>query len=68
MFPVTDTQKIMVRPYKKDHFNIEKNPDMRVYYRERGDTTYHELTAEKFAEIKNNFLKNGRTALLDAGN
>ncbi len=67
-FPVTDTQKILVRPYKKDQFNIEKNPDMRVYYRERGDITYHELTAEKFAEIKNNFLKNGRAVLLDAGN
>ena len=35
-FPVTDTQKIMVRPYKKDHFNIEKNPDMHVYFCERG--------------------------------
>jgi fatty-acyl-CoA synthase len=63
-FPVTDTQKIMVRPYKKDFFNIEKNPDMQVYYRERGDTTFRRLTWEKFYELKDGFIKNGRENLL----
>lgn len=63
-FPVTDTQKIMVRPYKKDYFNIEKNPDMKVFYRERGGSTYHPLTMDKFLEIKDGFKKNGREAFL----
>ena len=63
-FPVTDTQKIIIRPYKKEHFNIETNPDMVVYYRERGDTTYHRLTQEKFSEIKECFAKCGRDSLL----
>ncbi|MBN1497948.1 MAG: AMP-binding protein [Spirochaetes bacterium] len=63
-FPVTDTQKIMVKPYKKEHFNLECNPDMHIYYRERGGNTYHRMTWEKFSEIKEEFKKNGREALL----
>jgi fatty-acyl-CoA synthase len=63
-FPVTDTQKIMVRPYKKDYFNIEKNPDMQVYFRERGGSSYHRLTQQKFNEIKDGFTKNGRESFL----
>ncbi|MBP7739035.1 MAG: AMP-binding protein [Spirochaetes bacterium] len=63
-FPVTDTQKIMVRPYKKDYFNVEKNPDMKVYFRERGGSTYNPLTKEKFLEIKEGFRKNGRESFL----
>ncbi|HPG51121.1 MAG TPA: AMP-binding protein [Spirochaetota bacterium] len=63
-FPVTDTQKIMVKPYKRDHFNLEKNPDMKVYFCERGSNTYHPLTREKFSELKDGFKKNGREGLL----
>ncbi len=63
-FPVTDTQKIMVKPYKKDYFNIEKNPDMHIYYRERGGNTYNLMTREKFIEIREGFKKNGRESLL----
>ncbi len=63
-FPVTDTQKIMVRPYKKDYFNIEKNPEMQIYFRERGGSTYYRLTEEKFLEIKEGFRKNGREGFL----
>ena len=43
-FNVTSTQKILVRPFKQQHFNLEKHPDMVVYHRQRGDTTYHRLT------------------------
>ena len=64
-FPVTDTQKILVRPYKKEHFNLEKNPGMRVYFCERGGTTYLPLTKEKFVDLKDGFRKNGREGLLD---
>lgn len=63
-FPVTDTHKIVVRPYKREHYNIENTPGMRVYYRAKGDTTYHLLTPEKFQEMKTCFIANGRDALL----
>jgi len=63
-FPVTDTQKIIVRPYKRENFNIESNPDMEIYYRVRGDNTYKKLTSERYQEIKRLFETNGRTALL----
>jgi fatty-acyl-CoA synthase len=67
-FPVTDTQKIMVRPYRKENFNIECNPAMVVYYRERGSDTYLKLTGEKFAELKESFRKNGRESLISQAN
>ncbi|MBP7585353.1 MAG: AMP-binding protein [Spirochaetes bacterium] len=67
-FPVTDTQKIMVRPYKKEHFDIECNPHMVVYFRERGVDTYQKLTPEKFARIIETFRKNGRESLIARAN
>jgi len=65
-FPVTDTQKIIVRPFKHEHFNLEYNPDMHIYYRKRGDNTYRRLTPEEFDQIKNSFKLNGREAILIA--
>ncbi|ABW67922.1 AMP-binding protein [Desulfosudis oleivorans] len=63
-FNVTSTQKILVRPFKQQHFNLEKHPDMVVYHRRRGDTAYHRLTPEAYADIKAEFEKNGRASLL----
>ncbi|MFP4445865.1 MAG: AMP-binding protein [Desulfosudaceae bacterium] len=64
-FTLTNTQKILVRPFKRQHFNIESHPDMTVYYRQRGDTTYHRLTPEAFQEIKQQFAATGRQDLLE---
>lgn len=64
--PVSSTQKIQVRPFKKDHFHIGRNPDMRIYFRERGDTAYRELTPEAFAEIQARFVETGREGLLSS--
>ena len=63
-FPVTDTHKIVVRPYKREHYNLDNNPDMRIYYRAKGDATYHRLTPEKFQDMKSCFIQNGRDSLL----
>jgi fatty-acyl-CoA synthase len=63
-FAVTDTQKIMIRPFKTQHFNIEKYPDMMIYYRERGDQSYRRLMKESFEAIKNKFIQTGREGLL----
>jgi len=63
-FTVTDTQKVIVRPYKRENFNIDKNPDMRIYFKKRGEATYHKLTPEEFNKIKDDFKTNGRQAIL----
>ena len=63
-FPVTETQKIVYRSLKSEHFNIERNPDMLVYFRQRGDVTFRELTPEAFEEIKRHFVKTGREEML----
>jgi fatty-acyl-CoA synthase len=63
-FPVTDTHKIVVRPYKKEHYNIEAGPGMTIYYRTKGDETYHPLSPEKYRELKACFVRNGRENLL----
>jgi fatty-acyl-CoA synthase len=66
-FPVTETQKIIIRPFKREHFNIEASPGMEVWYRIKGDTTYSRLTPEKYGEIKESFIRNGRETLLSQG-
>lgn len=64
-FSLTDTQKIVVRPFKQAHFDIEKHPDMEIFFRQRGDTAYRRLTPEAFQSIKAEFARNGRTNLLE---
>lgn len=59
-FPVTRTHKILIRPLKQQHYNIEKYPDMKIYFRQRGDDTYRLMTPEDFALIKAEFSKTGR--------
>lgn len=63
-FSVTDTQKIIVRPFKKENFNLDANPHMQIYFRKRGDNTYRELTSEEFNKIKDDFKTNGRETIL----
>jgi fatty-acyl-CoA synthase len=63
-FSVTETQKIVYRSLKSEHFNIERHPDMKVYFRRRGDDTFRPLTKEDFSEIKKQFAKTGREELL----
>ena len=66
-FTVTDTQKIIVRPFKREHFNIENTPGMKIYFRQRGDHAYRLLNADEFNKIKNDFMTNGRQTLLCSG-
>jgi len=49
---------------KRENFNIDKNPDMRIYFKKRGEATYHKLTPEEFNKIKDDFKTNGRQAIL----
>jgi fatty-acyl-CoA synthase len=66
-FPVTNTQKIIVRPFKRENFNLDGNPGMHVYFRQRGDNTYRRLTPEEFNKIKEDFKTNGRKSVLCVG-
>ena len=63
-FAVTDTQKIIVRPFKREHFNIEGNTGMQIYFRQRGDNTYRKLTSDEFNKLREAFKTNGREAML----
>jgi fatty-acyl-CoA synthase len=65
-FAVTDTQKIIVRPFKRENFNLESLPSMRIYFRRRGDNAYHPLTPDEFRKIKQEFRINGREMILTA--
>lgn len=65
-FPLTNTQKIVVRPYKRDHFNIRAVPDMEVYWRRRGDASYNPLIMERYQDIENEFSRTGRLQFLNA--
>jgi hypothetical protein len=48
----------MVRPFKREHFDLEGNPDMQIYYRR--------LTLDEFGKIKEAFTVNGRETILAA--
>lgn len=66
-FPVSNTQKIMVRPFKRENFNLGDTPGMQIYFRQRGDNTYRMLTAEEFEKVKEDFKANGREHFLTTG-
>ena len=63
-FPVTRTHKLLIRPLKRDHFNLKNHPEMTIYFRRRGDTTYHPFTPEVYLDTMRDFEKNGRLHLL----
>ena len=65
-FPVNDTQKIIVRPFKRENFNLEGNSSMQIFFRQRGDNTYRRLTPDEFNKIKEVFRVNGRETILAA--
>ncbi len=66
-FSMTNTQKILVRPFKKEHFDVERYPEMKVYCRQRGDTSYRKLTPSRFTKIRKHFEATGRMGLLRPG-
>jgi len=61
------TQKIVARTLKREHYNLEKVPDMEIFFRQRGDTQYRKLTDDEFEKLKKCFDETGRTNLLYVG-
>lgn len=64
-FDMTATQKISVRPLKRQHFNLKKHPDLVVYFRQRGDTAFKQLTLDHFESLEQLFVKAGREQMLE---
>jgi hypothetical protein len=61
------TQKILTRPLKRQHFNLERFPDLEVWYRQRGDTAHNRPTDESWDALKKAFQETRRKNPLYAG-
>ncbi len=64
-FEYTQTQKVLVRNLKKDHFDRRRLPDAEIYWQRRGDRAYRVFTREDFAALQREFEASERSALLD---
>ena len=64
-FSFTQTQKILVRELKQDHYHRERLPDAPIYFRERGANTFREFTPADFAALRQRFRASEREHLLD---
>ncbi len=63
-FEYTQTQKILVRHLKKDHFHRGRLPDEPLYWRRRGDETFRPFSKDDFAAVRREFEKAERDSLL----
>lgn len=64
-FQYTETQKILVRALKKDHFHRDRLPDAPIFWRTRGDTSFRPFGKDDFAALRVEFERAERDALLD---
>ena len=64
-FEYTETQKILVRHLKQQHFDPRRLTDDPVFWRRRGDTTFHRFTPEDYEALRQEFVAAERIQLLD---
>jgi len=64
-FEYTQTQKVLVRNYKKVHFDLNRIPDARIYWRQRGDTSFRPFTREDYEALRREFAAREKLDLLD---
>jgi fatty-acyl-CoA synthase len=64
-FTFTQTQKILVRELKSDHFHRDRLPGAPLFWRERGDAAFRPFGADDFAQLRERFRAAERDALLD---
>jgi fatty-acyl-CoA synthase len=64
-FEYTQTQKVLVRHLKQVHFDRRRLPDVPLYWRERGDTTFKPLTAADYERLRAEFAAREKLDLLD---
>jgi fatty-acyl-CoA synthase len=65
-FEFTQTQKVLVRNYKKVHFDLHRLPaETPLYWRERGDTAFKPFTAADYERLRAEFTAREKIDLLD---
>jgi fatty-acyl-CoA synthase len=65
-FEYTQTEKILVRNLKKVHFDRNRLPAVTsLYWRRRGDDSFHPLDAAAYEELRREFAAREKLDLLD---
>jgi fatty-acyl-CoA synthase len=64
-FEFTQTQKILVRNLKRDHFHRGRLPDAPLWWRQRGDRGFRPFTGEDWEAQRAEFARAERLALLE---
>jgi len=64
-FEFTQTQKILVRSLKKEHFHRGRLPDAQLFWRRRGDTQFLPFSARDFDGLRAEFAASERMDLLE---
>ncbi|MEO8602993.1 MAG: AMP-binding protein [bacterium] len=64
-FEFTQTQKVLVRNYKKTHFDRNRLPSDVIFWRQRGDTTFKPFTPDDYAALRAEFTAREKVELLD---
>jgi fatty-acyl-CoA synthase len=65
-FEFTQTQKVVVRNYKKLHFDRNRLPaDETLYWRRRGDTAFQPFTVADYQQLREEFAAREKLELLD---
>jgi fatty-acyl-CoA synthase len=63
-FEFTQTQKILVRSLKRDHFDRRRLPDAPLYWRRRGEPSFRNFAKDDFEELRVAFVAAERDSLL----
>ena len=63
-FEYTQTQKVLVRNLKKEHFDRRRLADAEIYWRRRGDESFRPFSAEDFGRLVQEFEAAERGQLL----
>ncbi len=64
-FPYTQTQKILVRSLKQEHFDRRRLKDDELYFRRRGDEAFRLFAVDDYAALRTEFEASERVELLD---
>jgi fatty-acyl-CoA synthase len=64
-FEFTQTQKILVRNLKADHFNRRRLAAAALYWRERGDTTFRPFLAAEYEVLRERFAAAERLQIVE---
>jgi fatty-acyl-CoA synthase len=63
-FEFTQTQKILVRNLKRDHFDRRRLPDAPLYFRRRGEPSFRGFGKDDFESLRTAFVAAERDGLL----